>query len=82
MKKTRARKASSSARTQPPPLEVRALRPTNWPALEALFGACGGCWCMAWRLERAAWEAGRGQLASRRTCLTDCAPTDCPNIVI
>ncbi|MSR63464.1 MAG: GNAT family N-acetyltransferase [Planctomycetes bacterium] len=47
-----------------PSVEVRALRPSDWPALEALFGArgaCGGCWCMAWRLERAAWEAGRGE---------------------
>ena len=34
----------------------------RWPDLEALFGergACGGCWCMAWRLPRAGYEAGK-----------------------
>ena len=35
----------------------------NWSDFETLFGArgaCGGCWCMAWRLEKAAFEAGKG----------------------
>jgi len=44
-------------------VQVRALRRSDWARLEALFGprgACAGCWCMAWRLDRAAWEAGRG----------------------
>lgn len=34
----------------------------RWPDLEALFGergACGGCWCMVWRLPRAAYDAGK-----------------------
>lgn len=64
MKKAPATKAAPSARAKRPRLEVRALRAGDWPALEALFGArgaCAGCWCMAWRLERAAWEAGRGE---------------------
>jgi len=37
--------------------------PSRWPDVEALFGdrgACGGCWCMAWRLAPAAWRAGKG----------------------
>jgi GNAT superfamily N-acetyltransferase len=37
----------------PPPLEIRPLRPTDWPFIEELFGpngACGGCWCMYWRV--------------------------------
>ena len=43
---------------------MRALRKSDWARLEELFGArgaCGGCWCMVWRLERKAWEAGRGE---------------------
>ena len=37
-------------------LTVRPLTPDQWPALEDLFGkngACGGCWCMFWRIGRA-----------------------------
>ncbi|MEZ5354883.1 MAG: GNAT family N-acetyltransferase [Bryobacteraceae bacterium] len=35
----------------------------NFADLETLFGprgACGGCWCMTWRLPRAAYDAGKG----------------------
>lgn len=45
-------------------LEVRTLRASDWARIEELFGArgaCGGCWCMAWRLARKDWEAGRGE---------------------
>jgi GNAT superfamily N-acetyltransferase len=34
-------------------LTIRPLTPDLWPALEDLFGkngACGGCWCMYWRI--------------------------------
>lgn len=34
-------------------LTTRALTPDLWPDLEDLFGekgACGGCWCMYWRI--------------------------------
>jgi len=34
-------------------LIIRPLTPDLWPALEELFGphgACGGCWCMYWRI--------------------------------
>ena len=34
-------------------MTVRPLTPELWPALEDLFGpngACGGCWCMYWRI--------------------------------
>jgi GNAT superfamily N-acetyltransferase len=37
--------------------------PSRWKDIERLFGergACGGCWCMAWRLPRKEWEAGKG----------------------
>jgi len=44
---------------------VRSLRPTDWPVIETLFGekgACGGCWCMAWRVPRGGklWEKSKG----------------------
>ncbi|HSM96755.1 MAG TPA: GNAT family N-acetyltransferase [Rhizomicrobium sp.] len=34
-------------------LKIRPLTPQLWPQLEELFGdngACGGCWCMFWRI--------------------------------
>ncbi|WP_224372479.1 GNAT family N-acetyltransferase [Hyalangium versicolor] len=36
-------------------IETRELTPELWPAFEKLFGAngaCAGCWCMFWRLEK------------------------------
>ncbi len=36
----------------------------RWDDLAALFGsrgACGGCWCMFWRLPRQAFDAGKGE---------------------
>jgi len=51
-------------------LSVRDLSPALWPALEALFGprgACGGCWCMYWRLEKGErWDDLKGAPARRR----------------
>jgi GNAT superfamily N-acetyltransferase len=43
---------------------VRPLATSDWALVEELFGergACGGCWCMAWRLTRRRWEEGRGE---------------------
>lgn len=37
--------------------------PERWPDLERLFGprgACAGCWCMWWKLDRPAFDAARG----------------------
>jgi GNAT superfamily N-acetyltransferase len=37
-------------------IDVRPLTPDLWSQLEDLFGengACGGCWCMFWRIGRA-----------------------------
>jgi len=34
-------------------ITVRELKKDDWPAIEELFGArgaCGGCWCMSWRI--------------------------------
>lgn len=47
--------------TSPP--RFRPLTASLWPDLEKLFGprgACGGCWCMYWRLPRARFEAQKG----------------------
>lgn len=50
---------SSEPITPPLDLVVRPLTPERWADLERLFGdrgATGGCWCMWWRLPRAAFE--------------------------
>lgn len=54
------------AQSPAPRLTVRPLRPDDWHEVETLFGnngACGGCWCMWWRLERGGklWEANKGE---------------------
>jgi hypothetical protein len=59
MRSSRTKSASDS-------FVVRALAPTDWPAIEFLFGergGCGGCWCMAWRLPRieSTWAAHKGE---------------------
>lgn len=49
------------------PITVRALQPTDWAAIEDLFGergACGGCWCMFWRVpSRKDFRALKGEAA-------------------
>src|SRR5215475_4045813 len=44
-------------------LEIHGLIPERWPDLERLFGergACGGCWCMFYRLPRTQWLKQKG----------------------
>ena len=44
-------------------LKFHPATPSRWPDLEELFGergACGGCWCMFWRLPRKEFDAGKG----------------------
>jgi len=46
-----------------PALKYFPLTPDRWDDLETLFGergACGGCWCMWWKLSRKEWTAGKG----------------------
>ncbi|HEU4724880.1 MAG TPA: GNAT family N-acetyltransferase [Candidatus Eisenbacteria bacterium] len=46
-----------------PRIEVHPVTPDRWDDLEALFGprgACAGCWCMFFRLPRAAFSKGKG----------------------
>ena len=43
--------------------EYHSLTPDRWADLEQLFGArgaCGGCWCMLWRLKRSEFEKQKG----------------------
>jgi len=45
-------------------LRCMPVTPARWRDLERLFGergACGGCWCMAWRLAPQAYQAGKGR---------------------
>jgi GNAT superfamily N-acetyltransferase len=38
--------------------------PDRWKDIEALFGergACGGCWCMAWRLSASEFDENKGE---------------------
>lgn len=45
-------------------LSFQPLTPARWKDLEDLFGAkgaCGGCWCMFWRLTRADFTKGKGE---------------------
>jgi GNAT superfamily N-acetyltransferase len=46
-------------------LTARSLHPDDWANIERLFGtngACGGCWCMSWRVPRGGklWEECKG----------------------
>lgn len=46
-------------------LRTRPLRRTDWPLIRSLFGdngACGGCWCMWWRVPMGGktWDAAKG----------------------
>jgi len=50
------------------PFDFAPLTPDRWKDLETLFGArgaCGGCWCMAWRLAPKAFSAGKGECNRR-----------------
>jgi GNAT superfamily N-acetyltransferase len=50
---------------------IRPLRVNDWSLIEELFGdngACGGCWCMSWRIAKhgQSWEASKGARNKRR----------------
>ncbi len=45
-------------------LAVKTLSLGNWGAFKQLFGkngACGGCWCMLWRLTPKEFRLGKGE---------------------
>jgi GNAT superfamily N-acetyltransferase len=50
-------------RTSSPALEFHPLTPERWQDFATLFGdrgACGGCWCMFWRLKRSEFVRQKG----------------------
>ena len=62
---------------------VEPLTPSRWSDLETLFGergACGGCWCMWWRLPRSAWIEGKGE-PNRRAFATRVASGPPPGLL-
>jgi GNAT superfamily N-acetyltransferase len=51
-----------------PRLSFHPASASRWADVEKLFGergACGGCWCMYWRLPRGQWSAGKGDANKR-----------------
>ncbi|MCO7126981.1 hypothetical protein NIE88_14515 [Sporolactobacillus shoreicorticis] len=45
-------------------IEAYMLDREHWDDFALLFGergACGGCWCMYWRLKKAQFEAQKGE---------------------
>jgi GNAT superfamily N-acetyltransferase len=64
-------------------LEFHPLTPERWPDLEKLFGengACGGCWCMWWRLTRSQFMKQRGK-ANREALKSIVESGDIPGIL-
>lgn len=65
----RARVQRGKSALEPKPRwRFEALTPERWQDLRALFGArgaCGGCWCMFWRLARSQWERQKGAANER-----------------
>lgn len=46
-----------------PEISIHPLTPDRWDDFVSLFGkrgACGGCWCMFWRLKHSEYERQRG----------------------
>ena len=44
-------------------LAFHSATASRWSDIEELFGergACGGCWCMFWRVPRKEWDANKG----------------------
>ena len=44
--------------------DIFPVTPDRWDDIEKLFGprgACGGCWCMFWKLPHKEFEAGQGE---------------------
>jgi GNAT superfamily N-acetyltransferase len=51
-------------------IQIKEMLPELWDDLEQLFGekgACGGCWCMWWRIEQGEkWQDVKGGEAKKR----------------
>jgi GNAT superfamily N-acetyltransferase len=73
-----------SAKTNADPkLEFQALTPERWNDLERLFGergACGGCWCMWWKMKRSEFKQRKGQ-ANKKAFKKIVAAGEVPGII-
>jgi GNAT superfamily N-acetyltransferase len=59
------------------------LTSDRWTDFETLFGergACGGCWCMLWRLKRSEFERQKGQ-ANKESMRSLVASGEVPGIL-
>jgi GNAT superfamily N-acetyltransferase len=61
-----AHREQADAQEERQPITVRPLRRNDWPLILKLFGergACGGCWCMWWRVPRGGklWQECKGE---------------------
>ena len=64
-------------------LHFNPLSSDNWRDFEQLFGpggACGGCWCMLWRLRHAEYERNKGE-SNRRAMKKIIAAGQVPGIL-
>jgi len=64
-------------------LEFQPVTPQRWTDFEALFGdkgACGGCWCMLWRLTRKEFEQQKGE-GNRQAMKTIVASGEIPGLL-
>jgi len=64
-------------------LRFAPLSPATWSDFEQLFGergACGGCWCMWWRLRRSEFDRQKGE-GNRRAMEALVASGDQPGIL-
>lgn len=65
------------------PLTFQPATPARWNDVVKLFGergACGGCWCMFWRLPRKEFDAGKGE-GNKRALQRIVAANRAPGII-
>jgi GNAT superfamily N-acetyltransferase len=80
MEEQRTKKSKQSATKR---LTFRPLTPARWDDFERLFGergACGGCWCMWWRLKRSDFEKKKGA-GNKRAMKAIVQKGDVPGII-
>jgi GNAT superfamily N-acetyltransferase len=80
MARQRTKKSKQSATKR---LTFHPLTPDRWDDFERLFGergACGGCWCMWWRLKRSLFEKQKGA-GNKRAMKAIVRKGDVPGII-
>lgn len=81
-KKTTVKRKAANRAPRVPGLTFHPATADRWDDVQALFGergACGGCWCMAWRLPKKEWLAGKADHAvSNRRGLKTLVESDTP----